>query len=279
MLSIMRFALNYSPQAAELVRSGEISIDLFKCPDWEHLIAEAEAFAPVYVHFPLLVGGGLLTPDSLDQVERLAARTGTRWINAHLYPQIGDFPHLGIASLDGLTSAQAAQIMAQIHADVAMLVDRFGRERVIIENVPFRAPDEQNLRLSVEPWVMNDVIETHQVGFLLDISHASLAAAALGVDERSYIRSLPLKAMRELHVTGTGIVDGYRTDHLHMQPEDWERLEWTLGLILSGEAALPDIIAYEYGGITPKFDWRSRPEMMLRDVPRLYAAAHALVTA
>lgn len=275
----MRFALNYSPQAAELVRSGEISIDLFKCPDWDDLILEAQKTAPVYVHFPLLVGGGQIDTVALEKVARLADQTQTRFINVHLYPQLTDFPHLGIASIDALTPAQRDTVVAQLHADVTRLVEYFGAERVIIENVPYRAPSENNLRISVEAAVMNEVIATHKVGFLLDISHASLAAEALGIDERTYMRQLPLSKLRELHVTGTGIVDGRRTDHLHMQPEDWDRFDWILSVIAAGDAAVPDVITYEYGGITPRFDWRSRPDTMLIDVPRLYEATHALTRA
>ena len=29
----MQFAINYSPQAAELLKTGQINIDYFKCPD------------------------------------------------------------------------------------------------------------------------------------------------------------------------------------------------------------------------------------------------------
>jgi|GEM_PF-3341121 len=34
----MRFALNYSPQAAVLLAEGRIEIDLYKCPDWSDLM-------------------------------------------------------------------------------------------------------------------------------------------------------------------------------------------------------------------------------------------------
>jgi hypothetical protein len=30
----MEFALNYSPQAAQLLQEGRIEIDRYKCPDW-----------------------------------------------------------------------------------------------------------------------------------------------------------------------------------------------------------------------------------------------------
>ena len=56
MLTPMNFAINYSPQAGELLKQGKIEINLFKCPDWPELIQEASALAPVYVHFPLIAG-------------------------------------------------------------------------------------------------------------------------------------------------------------------------------------------------------------------------------
>ncbi|HLV36123.1 MAG TPA: hypothetical protein VKY59_13445, partial [Spirillospora sp.] len=59
----MKFALNYSPQAAELLRAGDIDIDLFKCPDWPHLIEQARQQRPVYIHFPLVAG-----QHNIDQV-------------------------------------------------------------------------------------------------------------------------------------------------------------------------------------------------------------------
>ncbi len=54
----MQFALNYSPQAADLVWAGQIDIDLFKCPPWTEMTAAAQAIRPVYVHFGLQAGGG-----------------------------------------------------------------------------------------------------------------------------------------------------------------------------------------------------------------------------
>lgn len=56
----MKLAVNYSTQAAVLLRQSRIQIDYFKCPDWPDLIQEAKKHAPVAVHFNLTAGHGRL---------------------------------------------------------------------------------------------------------------------------------------------------------------------------------------------------------------------------
>lgn len=59
----MKFAVNYSTEGAELLRQGQIELDLFKCPAWPDLLPEARALRLAHVHFPLIVGsGGSLRP-------------------------------------------------------------------------------------------------------------------------------------------------------------------------------------------------------------------------
>jgi hypothetical protein len=60
----MYLAINYSPAAAELVKSGTIHIDLFKTPNWDWLITEASQLCPVTAHFTLDVGN-----DDLGEVD------------------------------------------------------------------------------------------------------------------------------------------------------------------------------------------------------------------
>lgn len=265
----MLYGLNYSPQAAQLLRSGAIALDRFKCPDWDDLIAEARALAPVYVHFPILIGGGRVQTLDLARIDHLLRTTETPYVNTHLYPQIIDFPDLGLTDVDDLTPAQVERVLTQIHADLEFMVRQFGHERILVENVPYRAVGEKNLRLSVEPATFRQVLETFDVGLLFDLSHAQIAAEHLGVDARAYILQYPLERIRELHVTGLGVVDGVTVDHLHMQDADWEMLDWFLDQLADRQAPSPWIMTFEYGGITDKFSWRSDPERMRVDVPRM----------
>ena len=144
--------------------------------------------------------------------------------------------------------------------------------------------------------VLRRAVEATGCGFLLDLSHAQLAARVLGIDPYAYIEALPVTRIREIHVTGVqrfeGIwVDRARTfgveesfieqvagqylDHLPMIDEDWEILSWALDRIREGAWATPQIVAYECGGIGPLFAATTIPEVLAEQVPRLYDMVHA----
>jgi hypothetical protein len=52
---------------------------------------------------------------------------------------------------------------------------------------------------------------------------------------------------------------------------DWDSLGWALDRIAAGEWAEPWIVAFEYGGIGPLFEWRSERAVIAADVPRMMA--------
>jgi hypothetical protein len=54
----MKFAINYSTQAAKLVAQDDINIHRFKCPDWPDLVSEASRLRPVAILFTLKAGSG-----------------------------------------------------------------------------------------------------------------------------------------------------------------------------------------------------------------------------
>lgn len=56
----MQLAINYSPRAADLIRSGQIEIDYFKTPDWQWMVDEAKSLRPVAIHFSLEAGNNEL---------------------------------------------------------------------------------------------------------------------------------------------------------------------------------------------------------------------------
>jgi hypothetical protein len=98
----MNFAVNYSHEAAELLRAGQIEIDYFKCAAWQEMIAAAQELCPVYVHFPLVVGQG--NGDAIDsetnqvadwrKIEKLLTQTKTPFVNVHLAPKTKDYPNI-----------------------------------------------------------------------------------------------------------------------------------------------------------------------------------------
>ena len=112
-------------------------------------------------------------------------------------------------------------------------------------------------------------------GFLT--SHGRLAARHMGLDERDYLARLPGSRLRELHVTGIGLDPaGLVCDHLGLSEEDWPVVTWVRDRIRAGEWATPEIMAFEYGGIGPVFEWRSDAAVIAAQAPRLAELAHSL---
>jgi uncharacterized protein (UPF0276 family) len=294
----MNFAVHYSRPAADLVEAGAIAPDFFKCPAWPDLIATVQASYPMYVHFPLRVGAGI--GDAIDteahhvadwkKVERLLAQTDTPFVNLHLEPMLHDHPDIPADSMD---PGDIERLTDCLIRDVRAVVERFGPERVIAENVP---NGDGCLRPAYHPGVVRRVIEECGCGLLFDISHARRAACALGMEAAAYIRILPVERTREIHLTGiqhlderwiavlrsAGLSDtviaqfaGRWQDHLPMTDADWAFTAWSLKQIERGDWGTPWVIALEYGGVGPLWEALTDPTILAEQVPRLSAMVHA----
>ena len=271
----MKLAVNYSPQAAELLDSGQIEFDLYKCTDWPEMVEAARAQRPVYVHFPLLAGRRNVEQVGWQRIAGLLDQTETRYVNTHLAPRARDFDGLTVETHDPAYAEMLAEAMRR---DIAPLVKRFGADRVILELACWDPdPEWQIPRLVLEPEIICRMVYETGCGFLLDVAHARLNAIQLGMDERDYLARLPVDRLRELHVTGTGYDDVKRRyrDHCSMTAGDWALAEWVITRIRRGEWARPWCLALEYGGMGPHFAWRSHADVLAKDVPRLYELVRA----
>ncbi len=262
----MHLALNYSPPAAQLVQSGQINIDYFKTPDWEWMVNEAQILKPVAVHFTLEAGNNCLGQVDWHQLEQLAYITGTPYINLHLDSKQSYFPWL---SVDTNFKPDIDQVLKVILSDVMMFVNHFGSDRIIVENSPYHGDTGNTLRLCVEPELITRVVEETGCGLLLDISHAVIAANQLGMHPKEYIYLLPVNKVRELHFAGIHHIKGRWMDHLSILKRDWHWLDWVLTRIQTGEWNIPWLLAFEYGGVGPEFEWRSDPKIMIEQIPLL----------
>lgn len=270
----MQLALNYSPQAADLLRSGAIALDRFKCPDWPDLIATARDYAPVYVHFDLRADPGLNGALDVEGIAQLRAQTNTPYVNVHLSPSFDDFPEMPLDTTDREHITAVTDTMMQ---GVLLAIEHFGADHVIVENVPYYGLAGEVMRPAVEPEVIRRIVNETGCGFLLDISHGRLSALHMGIDAYEYLAQMPCDRLREVHMTGLGRnPQGRICDHLGITSADWPFLEWALARIRSGAWARPWALAFEYGGIGPLFEWRSQSDIIAEQVPRLYASAHAL---
>lgn len=266
----MQFAVNWSPEVAKLLEAGAIQVDMFKCPDWDILLADALAQHPSYVHFPLTIGNNQQPEWDFKAIHHRLETTDTRFVNCHIIPN--NTVHPADIHHDDLIPILIDEVQA--------LVTEFGADRVIIENCPYFAGnvDEGYMQQGVNPRVFHDIISATGCGFLLDMAHVSLVTDFLGQSFEEAISALPIQHIREFHITGIGQWStGVIGDHMPMQDADWQRLDFCFSQFKSGAWRMPDVIAFEYGGIQMLRDICGSDEMVLaKQIPTLYQLAHDL---
>jgi uncharacterized protein (UPF0276 family) len=172
--------------------------------------------------------------------------------------------------IDATGSQWGGMILERALRDIEPIVARFGAEKVIVENIPWRADADVFVRACTDPEVMHQLLEKTGCGFLLDLSHARLTAHYAGINARAYVESLPVAKLRELHVTGLAIVEGKWLDHMPLMDEDWAETGWALEHIAEGKWSKPWTVALEYGGIGGPFKWRSDAAVIENDVKQLH---------
>ncbi len=264
----MKLALNYSPQALELLEEGQIDIDVIKCPDQSDLVEKIRCLTPTYVHFSLNAGTQGFSPD-WQKLEDTLKTTETRFINLHLETTSEDHPHIPILSLD---RDHESYIVEKLIKDVQEVTSRFGAENVILENDPYHAEVRASfrlLRLSAEPRAISEIIRQTGCGLLLDIDHARVSSHYMNISLEKYIAGLPTERLKELHMTGTRQhkEEAWLESHHEMRQQDWLIFDWALEQIQSGSWAHPDVYAFEYGGIGEKFDRHSDKATIAEQVP------------
>ena len=268
----MKFAINYSPQAEELWRGGRIQLDLFKCPPWPDLVARARQSCAVYVHFGLMAGRGRLDDVELDALAHWLETTDTVVVNTHLTVLDSDF-----AAGEPMDAEAVIQKAAR---DVDYLGERFGNDRIVVENVPY--PDfswnRGLLAEAADPAVISEIVRRTGCGLLLDVAHAVRSCEAVGADIKGYLNAMPIHALRELHVVGLlpeRDEHGIRMDHYALTDDDWALVEWAVEQIRQGRWRRPDTMAFEYGGVGPLFADRSESAVIAEQAPRLYRLAQS----
>jgi uncharacterized protein len=292
----MQFAVNYSHPTADLLQAGTVEFDRFKCPAWPDLVAQARAIHSTYVHFPLRTGNGEIIdtekhqPIDWSRVDSLLGKSDTPFVNVHFSPLTLDFPDIDKASMG---QAEIEQVVERTVQAIEILKTRYGRERIIVENIP--AMLETILDMTARPEVITQVIEAADVGILFDLSHARLAANELGIDAKDYFAALPLDRIKEMHVTGiqrikpewvealktqgieTGIFELYTgrlIDHLPFTDDDWLITEWAFDQIKPGGWQVPELVSLEYGGVGGVWEAIVDEDVLREQVPRLYEIIH-----
>jgi uncharacterized protein len=261
----MKLAVNYSPQAAELIKSGQIEFDLFKTPNWHDMVSDAHKFLPVYVHFDLRSGDGHLNTVDWPEIDDFLVKTGTQMINLHI---------VSTPDLDPCNQSQVEKALDDIVREVETVCKRYGSDRVITENIPLPLSGKKYLRPVALPTFFQRLVTETGCGMLLDLAHAGITAKTLQTEPIAFSSEFPVRRLREVHVTGLGLHEGEIHDHMELQDRDWSLFESAIDQIMMSRWREPEIIAFEYGGTGEPFSWRSDPRVLLEQVPRLNKLVH-----
>lgn len=264
--SRIRVGVNSSDSAFSLKSTGELNADILKChplPEW---VERAMLMGPCMMHLPLNLGDKTLEANhDWGLYADLLRESETPFVNCHMEAEVRDFP-----------TEDWKEIRDLWLVNVEVIKRRLPDWPLICENVVWRRKGSRWCRPIVDTQLLGAFLEETDSGLLLDTAHAFISSDSLGMTAAEWMAGLPLERLSELHVTGTAIHEGKLKDSMPMTEADWIGAEWIFDEVKAGRAGWPWLAALEYGGFGPIFEWRSDPEVLVRDLNRLRGLADSV---
>jgi hypothetical protein len=233
----------YSESLAILIRSGECPIDGIEVGPWfsPREIKGFQRELPGWVfhfHASSIVSRLGYHPKSYKHLHEYLSLTQSDWISVHL--ELLPFYVFWLSSRFGLhLDPPDCELMKTRFIHVFGKINKGYGVPFILENLA-SLPGEK-YAFAADPGMISEILERTGFGLLLDISHARVAASYQKVDIRHYLQRLPLNLVREIHVSGVRMKNGFLRDaHDSMQAEDYEVLGWVL------ERCAPELVTLEY---------------------------------
>lgn len=261
----MKLAVNASAPLLDLLACGLVQVDLIKCPEWHAIVKIAQPLSPVYIHFDIAVGNNSVERLDFTLIKRFLETTDTPHLNIHLASN-------GLLHSDDHTDQ--VKLLDAWKADIETIREHLPETIIIAETLPYLPPYSEN-RIANHSWMIRKLLESMDLGLLLDLSHMRITASYENQDYQVLIEALPVERLRELHITGIKPYAGYLTDHLEMNTDDFAAAEWALSQIKSGKWREPEIVAFEYGGFGDIFAWRTEEWVVRDQVPALWQLIHS----
>jgi uncharacterized protein (UPF0276 family) len=238
-----QLAAIYSEALVSLLAEDRAPIDrIVVCP-WhtEAQIHASRSHRPLLLHY-MPVPFALNQSDPFDEavmaeVERLLALTDTPWLSVDFGPGVKAFERDG-----KIIPLSETQPLSRVYLNTSRNATRFKRwlsVPLILRNLGYH-PNGAYEHVC-EPSFIIAVLDTLDCGLLLDVAQARISAHNLGLDEKQYIRSLPLYRVREVQISGPRLRDDTMTaaDET-LQDEDWEALTFVLA------RSKPEVVTLAY---------------------------------
>ena len=237
----IKLACNWSKPLKQLLQEKAVRLDYIKTGVYGSFYEDIEtmlALHPVLIHglgYNEHTGMANLHEVDFEKANELLQKCGS--------PHYGT--HLSILN-SNVTGSMTDSDIYKLMSEQTQIFKKNICVPLLLENAP-DAEDERktfDLYPLVEADFIAGFIRSNDVLFLLDITHAKVAASFRGWDVKEYIKSLPIERTKEIHINGSGYDDdGIICDaHNAMQDEDYKLLEWVLA------RTNPDIVTLEYSG-------------------------------
>jgi len=260
----MKLAVNSSAPLHALLAQEAVQVDLIKCPEWDGIVNASRQLAPAYIHFEIAIGNASVQHLEFTMIKRFLETTATPHLNVHL---------AGDGQLLSDSHKYQVRLVDAWKTDIETIREQLPDTIIVAENLPY-VPIYSENRIANHTWMISELLESMDLGLLLDLSHSRITAAYEDQDYQILTESLPVQRLRELHLTGIKPYAGYLTDHFEMNADDFIAAEWAITLIKSGKWREPEIVAFEYGGFGDIFAWRSEEWVVREQVPALWQMIH-----
>jgi uncharacterized protein (UPF0276 family) len=240
---VIQLTTNLSDPLLELIRDSKVPIDGVEVGPWFSL-SQTRAYRKALPDLPFTFHGGDLidrvgwVPGATGRIAAYLRCTGSPWVSVHvtLWPP-------------GTVWLMLKRGWRVPLPDPTRAARRFVRQvkrlaravpvPVLLENVEPLPFDGYDFEVQTER--ITQVLEETDSALLLDVGHARVSAAALGVDERDYLGGLPLQRVVQIHVSGPRKRDGRLVDaHEPLQEIDYALLDYVLA------RSKPRMVTLEY---------------------------------
>lgn len=262
----MKIGCNLSTELIELIDEKKVSVDYVKIAlsksdeeiPWNYKNYGKLLLHGVGVDIPQHTGATQLMDINWKQIKSKVDFCGSSFIGLHCGTYKSDWVEHEV------TYEMIKERMGNV---IELWKENLGVE-ILIENLPYTSYYENNnpkfLKNSVTPKLISDLCREHKTGLLLDLAHAKVAASGLNIPVKDYLKVLPLDLVKEIHVVGTRETEeGLRDNHLEMNEEDYDILEFVLKM------TKPEVVTLEYGGFGEHFSWRSNKDAIERQLIRI----------
>jgi uncharacterized protein (UPF0276 family) len=260
----MKLAVNASAPLQALLAQAAVQVDLIKCPEWDGIVNAARQLAPVYIHFEINIGNASVNLLDFAMIKRFLEATATPHLNVHL---------AGNGQLHSDSRTDQVKLIDTWKTDIDTIREHLPDTIIVAENLPYLPSYSEN-RIANHSWMINELLESMDIGLLLDLSHIRITATYENQHYQVLTEALPVQRLRELHLTGIKPYAGYLTDHFEMNADDLAAADWAIFQIKSGKWREPEIVAFEYGGFGDVFAWRSEEWVVREQVPALWRMIH-----